>query len=71
MSYRSGRSNSSVNSGHRAGRRDAMEEERMHDLIRVAISRGMSDGEAALYADCSSQTVFRYRKRHGIPRTDR
>ena len=43
----------------------------MHDLIRVAISRGMSDGEAALYADCSSHTVFRYRKRHGIPRTDR
>lgn len=71
MSRRTGRSNSSVNSGRGAGRRDAMEEERMHDLIRVAISRGMSDGEAALYADCSSRTVLRYRKRHGIPRTDR
>ena len=71
MSYRTGRGNSTVNSGHRAGSRDAMEIEQMHDLIRVAISRGMSDGEAALYADCSSRTVRRYRKRHGIPRTDR
>ena len=71
MSYRTGRGNNNVNSGHRAGPRDAMEAEQMHDLIRVAISRGMSDGEAALYADCSTRTVFRYRKRHGIPRTDR
>lgn len=48
-------------------RRDPLEAEEMHRLIRVYVQRGLSDPEVAMLANCSSKTVLRHRKAHDIP----
>jgi hypothetical protein len=59
--------NVSVVKSSRRGRPDRIDAEIMRENIRAGISRGWSDNEVALYADCSQKTVFRYRKEHSIP----
>lgn len=47
--------------------RDRLAREIMYDRIRSGLSQGMSDSDTALYADCCTKTVLRYRHRHNIP----
>lgn len=47
--------------------RTYVEQQTMKLHIRQGIYDGLSDNEVARRAGCSSQTVLRYRIRHGIP----
>lgn len=64
VSYRTG--NVVATGTGQGNRRPAQELEWLHDDIRRALGRGLSDSEVALAVDCSSRTVMRYRRRHGI-----
>ena len=51
------------------GSHDRIVLDEMYANIRLALSWGYNDREAARYARCSDRTVARYRRRHGIEST--
>lgn len=59
---KSTRSTSPPNSGMTVRERDEL-----WSRIRARIAQGENDHEVARAVGCSDQTVYRYRKRHGIP----
>jgi len=65
-----GRVHARVVSDRPPGDREDLDLDVVYARIRDALSRGLSDVQAALYAGCSDKTVWRYRQRRGIPASE-